>query len=131
LLSEHSGRVVHLRPMTISDDPEPKRRQLSVSAREARDAAHIVRAINDRIGHWHAESIRLATAADRMRQSSRHEPGVVEAIRVMTAMVEQQQNEFGELLVELPEGVAQHSRIQDTQQALAMITARLKGALPA
>lgn len=117
--------------MTKSDEFEPKRRQPSVSAREARDAAHIVRAINDKIGHWQAESIRLATAAERMRQSSRHEPGVVEAIQVMIAMVEQQQHEFGALIVELPAGVAQHSRVHDTGQALSMIAARLRGALPA
>ncbi len=131
MLSDDRDRVVHLRPMTISNDTEPKRRQPSVLAQEAREAAHAVRGINEKIGHWQAESIRLATAAERMRQSSRHEPGVVEAIRVMTEMIEQQQNEFRALLVELPDGVAQNSRIHDTQRALAMIAARLRKALPA
>jgi len=131
LASDLRSSVVQLRRVTKSEElVEPKRRETSVSAREARDAARLVRAINDRIGQWQAESIRLATAAERMRQSGRYEPGLVEAIQVMISLVERQQHAFCAQIAEVPGGIAQHSRIHDTQRAMAMVVARLEAALP-
>lgn len=115
--------------MADSDDAsEPQRRQISEAVSAGREAARLVRDINDRIGHWQAESVRLSTAAQRMRQSGRHDPGVVEAIAVLVDLVDGQRREFIAMRDTMPEGVARHSRVQDTERALHMVLERLQAA---
>lgn len=127
LLSEPKARVMHLRRMDQSD--QPQRRGVSATTLNGREAARLVRDINEKIGAWQTESVRLATAAERMKQSARHEPAIIEAIVALIGIVERQQMDLASTLVSVPAGVAEHSRVADTKQALRMIVDRLKNAL--
>lgn len=90
----------------------------------------MVRGINDKLGDWQAESVRLATAAERLRKSGREEPATVTAIEALIAVVEGQQQVFAAELLQTPADVAAHSRVADTQRALQMVVDRLRAALP-
>jgi len=117
----------------VTDDntpPEARRRSVSQATQTSREAARLVRSINDKLGDWQAESIRLATAAQRMRQSGRPEPAIVGAIETLIAVVEGQQQAFVAELMQAPADVAAHSRVADTRRALQMVVDRLRGALP-
>jgi hypothetical protein len=117
----------------VTDDnapPEPRRRNFSQATQTSREAARLVRGINDKLGDWQAESIRLATAADRMRQSGRQEPAIVAAIETLMTAVEGQLQAFAAELLQAPADVAAHSRVADTRQALQMVVDRLRAALP-
>jgi hypothetical protein len=92
----------------------------------SRDAARLVREINERVGLWQAESIRLAASAERMRQSGRHDPGLIEAINVLIEQVERQSCSLEMLLLGVPAEIAQHSRVQDTRRVLKMVGDRLR-----
>ena len=90
----------------------------------------LVEAINEKIGHWQAESIRLSTSAKRMRESGRLDANITESIGALLHYVEEQSKVFDQLLTETPADIAAHSRVGDTQNALAMVQQRLKDALP-
>ncbi|OJX17582.1 MAG: hypothetical protein BGO82_15145 [Devosia sp. 67-54] len=111
-----------------NDRDEPRRRTLSEATTAAREAGRLVRDINDRIGRWQAESVRLATTAERLRRSGRSDPGLVEAIDVLAALVEGQRRNFAATLQTLPGSVVQHSRVRDTERALRMVLERLQAA---
>ena len=118
-------------PVTDDNTPtEPRRRDISQATIASREAAKLVRPINEKIGYWQGESVRLATAAERMRQSGRHDAATVEAIGALIAVVEGQQQALAAELVQVPAGVAGHSRVADTRQALQMVVDRLRAALP-
>ena len=118
---------MHLRGM--DEFEQTQKRGASTATLNGREAARLVRDINEKIGIWQAESVRLATAAGRMRQSARHEPAVIESINALIQTVERQQMDLAATLVAVPAGVAEHSRVSDTQQALRMIVDRLRTAL--
>ena len=118
----------------MSDDnspPEPRRRNVSQATRASREAARLVRSINEKVGDWQAQSIQLAAAAERMRQSGRQDAATVTAIEALITAVEGQQQAFAAELIQVPAEVAGHSRVADTQRALQMIVDRLRAALPA
>ena len=115
------------------DDEEsavaPRRRAPADGVRVSREASRLVRPINEKVGTWQAESIRLQTAARRMKESGRHEPGVVEAIHTLVEFVEEQARQFEALVATMEKDVAAHSRIADTRRVLAMVAERLRACL--
>jgi hypothetical protein len=90
-----------------------------------------VRPINEKLGHWQAESIRLATAAERMRQSGRDYAEIVAAINGLIGQVEGEQEAFARELLQATPEVAEHSRVGDTKRAMDMVIQRLRAVLSA
>lgn len=90
-----------------------------------------MRPINEKIGPWQAESIRLATAADRIRQSGREDAEIVAAINELIGVVEGEQQALARELLQAPAAVVEHSRVGDTRRALDMVIERLRAALRA
>ena len=106
-----------------------RRRAPAEGLRVSREAARQVRPINEKVGTWQSESIRLQTAARRMKESGRHEPGVVEAIRTLLEFVEEQARQFEALVATVEKDIASHSRIADTRRVLTMVAERLRACL--
>jgi hypothetical protein len=118
--------------MTTSDAdefPEIRKRVISEGTIIARQAAAVVRPINEKIGAWQAESIRLEASARRMRETGRSDPGVIEAIATLLDYVETQRERFENEVAAEAAAVGGHNRIADTRQALVMVIARLRRAL--
>src|SRR3569623_23724 len=80
----------HVKRMDKNETDEPRRRVSAEGVRVSREALHLVRPINEKLGGWQAESIRLETTARRMKESGRHDPGVIESIRTLLGYVEEQ-----------------------------------------
>ena len=112
--------------MDKNQTDEPRRRVSAEGVRVSREALHLVRPINEKLGGWQAESIRLETTARRMKESGRHDPGVIESIRTLLGYVEEQSRQFDELVAAAPADVARHSRVADTRRVLQMVAERLR-----
>ena len=107
----------------------PRRRAPADGVRVSREAARLVRPINERVGTWQAESIRLQTAARRMKASGRHDPGIVESIRTLLEFVEEQARQFEALIATVEKDIGAHSRVADTRRVLQMVADRMRACL--
>jgi hypothetical protein len=115
--------------MSQADDfSEVHKRTVAESTLVARQAIALVRPVNEKIGAWQTESIRLSTSAQRMRASGRSDPGITEAITTLLGYVEEQSRRFDDDVAAQPAAIVRHSRIADTRQALAMVAERLRDA---
>jgi hypothetical protein len=127
-----NGWQVSARRAAVSDvdfPAAPRKREYSIDARHSRDATALVRPINERLGGWQADGVRLIASIERMRRSARHDPHVIEAALVLIGRIEEEERTLRATLAGLPEEVALHSRVADTQQALALLQGRLSRAL--
>jgi hypothetical protein len=113
-----------------SDDFAPRKRTVSDAARRSREAAKLVAPINEKIGAWQAESVRLSTSSQRMREAGRHDAGIVASIEALLGFVEEQGRHFEEMVAGVAADVASHSRVSDTRTAIGMVVQRLRDALP-
>src|SRR5690242_9794994 len=106
----------------MADDVNPTRsRAIPEAIRLNRDARLLVEPINERIGDWQSESVRLHVAAQRTRQSGRQDPGLAESASALLTSVEEQARLFEQAIVEAGSELAAHSRISDTRRALQLI----------
>lgn len=113
------------------DDAAPvRRRASSEGALLAREAIALVRPFNEQIGAWQAEAVRLAASAQRAQASGRYDAGIAEGLRTLLGYVEEQNLRFEAVVAAAPPKVSAHSRIADTRTALAMLSERLRRALP-
>jgi hypothetical protein len=107
----------------------PRKRAVAEGARAARDALALVGPINEKIGSWQAEAVRLETSALRMRAAGRHNPGIIAAIETLLGYVEEQAVRFEVLVAQAAPEVAMQGRVTDTRRGLTMLAARLHSAL--
>jgi hypothetical protein len=112
-------------PMT-GNDPEARSRAIPESVRLNREARRLTEPLNERVGSWQSESVRLHAAVERMRQSGRHDPTLIEAATALLAQVEAQAQEFEAQIATVARELAAHNRISDSRQSLSMIAERLR-----
>ena len=111
-------------------DPPVRKRPPSENALAFREAIALVQPFNDQIGPWQAEAARLSAMAQRGQLSGRYDAGLAEAIETLLGYVTDQQAKFEAELAVSPPRLTSHSRVVDTRNALAMVSQRLRGALP-
>jgi hypothetical protein len=114
---------------TNSDDRAPAARAVPDELRIRREALRLVQPINEKLSYWQGEAARVMAARQRLRESGRHDPGVLEALRSQCDYMKAQAKLFDETLADVAREVATHSRVIDTQRALAMVVRRLEESL--
>ena len=67
---------------------ELRHRTVSEQTLAARRVAQLVAPINERVGEWQIESVRLATTAQRLRDMGRRDGELAKDIRTLLAKVE-------------------------------------------
>lgn len=112
-----------------SKELERRSRAIPAAVRANREARLLVDPVNEKIGVWQSETVRLQTAVRRMRESGRHDPGVSESVRALLAYVGQQARQFEAAVAAAEPDVAGHSRIDDTRRSLQMLADRLASCL--
>ncbi|MGN6156623.1 MAG: hypothetical protein ACTHNL_00860 [Devosia sp.] len=84
--------------------------------------------INERVGEWQSESVRLATAAQRRRDMGRDDAELGRDIRALLAKVEAELKSLDEAVLLLSPEVAANSRLVDTRRGLQIVAERLRAA---
>ena len=110
------------------DSDSPRRRTVSEQTLAARQAVQLVAPINERVGEWQSESVRLATAAQRRRDMGRDDAELGRDIRALLAKVEAELKSLDEAVLLLPPEVAANSRLVDTRRGLQIVAERLRAA---
>jgi len=110
------------------DSDGPRRRTVSEQTLAARQAVQLVAPINERVGEWQSESVRLATAAQRRRDMGRDDAELGRDIRALLAKVEAELKSLDEAVLLLSPEVAANSRLVDTRRGLQIVAERLRAA---
>lgn len=110
------------------DSDGPRRRTVSEQTLAARQAVQLVAPINERVGEWQSESVRLATAAQRRRDMGRDDAELGRDIRALLAKVEAELKLLDEAVRLLSPEVAANSRLVDTRRGLQIVAERLRAA---
>jgi hypothetical protein len=92
-----------------------------VSGRAARE---LLAPVQDRLGAWQAEAVKLETMAQRMRASGRRDAGLAEATRTLLGVVERQTEALEGAVAKVPADVREHSRVADTLKVLRLLLVR-------
>jgi hypothetical protein len=108
---------------------ELRHRTVSEQTLAARRVAQLVAPINERVGEWQIESVRLATTAQRLRDTGRRDGELAKDIRTLLAKVEAELKALDEAVPLLSPLVAANSRLADTRRSLQLVAERLRGAL--
>jgi hypothetical protein len=110
------------------DSDSPRRRTVSEQTLAARQVVQLVAPINERVGEWQSESVRLATAAQRRRDMGRDDAELGRDIRALLAKVEAELKSLDEAVLLLSPEVAANSRLVDTRRGLQIVAERLRAA---
>jgi len=116
--------------MNGKDDPTARGRAVPQAILINREVRRLVDPINEKVGDWQSDSVRLHAAAERMRQSGKHDPELVSSVTELLAAIEEHVRQFEEQVATASSELVAHSRISDTRKSLAMIEERLRRCLP-
>lgn len=111
--------------MTDDSLQAPRRRQASADALTGREAATLVRELNRQLGLWQGTSVKLQIMCQRVVETRRPDPAVVEQCLQLFKAVSAEARRFDATISRQPEKVAQHGRINDTRRSFEMIRERL------
>jgi hypothetical protein len=115
--------------MIIQEKPSAGGRAVPESIRLNREARRLVEPLNERVGTWQVESIRLQAAVERTRRSGCPDPEPAALARTLLTEVEDNSRQFEEQVAAAARELATHSRISDTRMSLRMIAERLRRCL--
>ena len=108
------------------DDAGRNRRETPASVIHGRAAKQLVAPIQDKLGLWQAEAVKLETMVQRVRAAGRSDPSVAEAARTLLGVVRMQAQLFEAAVGEAMLPVRGHSRVTDTQKVLGLLVARIE-----
>lgn len=110
------------------DHPAPEgagRREVSAELLAGRAARELVRPIQEKLGPWQAEAIKLEVKARRIRSSGRDDPAANESARTLHGFVVRQAAEFEQAVQGAPATIQAHGRVADVRAVLKLLEERL------
>lgn len=108
------------------DDAGRNRRETPASVIHGRAAKQLVGPVQDKLGLWQAEAIKLEMMVQRGRASGRSAPSIAEAARTLLSVVNMQAQLFETSVADADPVVRAHSRVTDTQKVLGLLVARVE-----
>jgi hypothetical protein len=91
-----------------------------------RAARALVAPIQEKLGPWQAQVVKLEAIVQRVRASGRHDPSLAEAARALLGVVRMQIQLLDTALTDAIPAVRAHSRVTDAQRVLELLVARLE-----
>ena len=107
------------------DDAGRNRRETPPSVIQGRAARALVAPVQEKLGVWQAETIKLETMMQRVRASGRRDPSIAEAARALLGVVQIQSQLLEAAVAEALPAVQAHTRVTDAQKVLTLLVARL------
>ena len=108
------------------DGAARNRRETPTSVSNGRAARTLIAPVQDKLGTWQAEVVKLEVIAQRVKASGRHDPGLAETVRAMLGVVRMQTQLLDTALTDTIPAVRTHSRVTDAQRVLALLVERLE-----
>ena len=102
------------------------RRETPASVTIGRAARAMVAPIQEKLGAWQAEAVKLEVMVQRAKASGRHDPSVAEAVRALLRLVGMQAQLLDAALADASPAVRAHGRVTDAQRVLALLVGRLE-----
>ena len=102
------------------------RRETPASVTHNRAARALIAVVQDKLGVWQAESVKLEVMAQRLKASGGRDPGLAEAAQAMLGIVRMQMQLLDASLADAVPAVREHGRVTDTRKALALLVERLE-----
>jgi hypothetical protein len=87
--------------------------------------------VQDQLGAWQAEAVKLEVMTDRLKAAGRRDPSVAEGVRALLKVVNMQAQLLETAAAEAPPPVRTHTRVTDAQKVLGMLAVRLEAMLAA
>ena len=114
--------------MENNDSGRP-RRQTPADVADRQAARQLVAPLQDQLGLWQAESIKLETMAERLRVTGGGNEELAKGIRELLDAVTRQATALDGAVQKVPESVRTHSRVTDVRKVLKMLEQRLNDTL--
>ena len=111
------------------DDAGRHRRETPASVIHGRAARQLVAPVQQHLGVWQAEAVKLEVMMQRMKASGRHDPAPAEAARTMLGVIRMQAQLFETSVAAADPVVRAHSRVTDAQKVLGLLIARVEKVL--
>jgi hypothetical protein len=108
------------------DSAGRNRRETPASVTIGRAARALVTPVQEKLGAWQAEAVKLDVMVQRIGASGRHDPRLAEAVRALLGVVRMQVQLFDTALADAIPAVRAHGRVADTGRVLALLVARLE-----
>jgi hypothetical protein len=116
-----------MRDMDNSEDGAGRnRRETPVSVTNGRAARALIAPVQEKLGAWQGEVVKLEVMTQRIKASGRHDPSLAEAVHALFGVVRTQTRLLEVALADAIPAVRGHGRVTDTQRALALLIERLE-----
>ena len=102
------------------------RRETPASVIHGRAARALVAPIQEKLGAWQAEAVKLEVMTQRLKASGRHDPSLAEAALAMLGVVKMQTPLLDTALRDALPAVREHGRVTDARRVLALLIGRLE-----
>ena len=117
--------------MSNSDGTGRSRRETPIAVTHGRAARLLVAPVQEKLGTWQAEAVKLEVMADRLKTAGRRDPSVADGVRALLKVVNMQAQLLETEAAEAPPPVRTHTRVTDTQKVLGLLGVRLEAMLAA
>src|SRR5690349_17965194 len=108
--------------MNDSEDSAGRnRRETPISVTNGRAARALVTPVQEKLGAWQAEAVKLEMMVQRSKASGRHDPSLAEAVLALRGVVRMQAQLLDTALADAILAVRAHSRVTDTQRVLVLL----------
>ncbi|HZY67310.1 MAG TPA: hypothetical protein VFE52_01915 [Devosia sp.] len=114
------------RMVDVEDDAGSGRRKTSISVVHGRAARQLIAPVQEKLGVWQAEVVKLEVMAQRMKASGRTDASIAEAARSVLSVVHMQTQLFASSVTAAPPVIQTHSRVTDAIKVLEMLRVRLE-----
>ena len=108
------------------DDAGRNRRETPSSVVQGRAARQLVAPVQEKLGLWQAEAIKLETMVQRVRGAGRSDPSIAEAARTLLNVINMQAQLFEANVSAADPVVRGHSRVTDAQKVLGLLVTRVE-----
>ena len=102
------------------------RRETPVSVTISRAARALVGPVQEKLGVWQAEAVKLEAMVQRSKAPGRHDPSLTEAVHALLRVVGMQTELLDTALADAAPAVRAHSRVTDAKRVLSLLTKRLE-----
>ena len=101
-------------------------RETPASVTHGRAARALVAPIQEKLGVWQAEAVKLEVMMQRSRAAGRRDPSLAEAARVLLGVVRMQAQLLETAVADAADAVRSHGRVTDAQKVLVLLIERLE-----
>ena len=108
------------------DDAGRNRRETPASVIQGRAAKQLVAPVQEKLGLWQAEAVKLEVMVQRVRAAGRSDPSIAEAARTLLGIIHMQARLFETAASEADPVVRAHTRVTDARKVLALLVARVE-----